>query len=73
MNPVYSPVQPGAPYGNPKNMAYTGRSGAQRLLVDIHVWWGEQGLVNEPLNPLIKGETGFPLGWECNSSTESAQ
>ncbi|EDM18317.1 LOC361614 (predicted), isoform CRA_e [Rattus norvegicus] len=24
MNPVYSPVQPGAPYGNPKNMAYTG-------------------------------------------------
>ncbi|XP_049978639.1 protein FAM168A isoform X1 [Alexandromys fortis] len=23
MNPVYSPVQPGAPYGNPKNMAYT--------------------------------------------------
>lgn len=27
MNPVYSPVQPGAPYGNPKNMAYTGRTG----------------------------------------------
>ncbi|XP_042190618.1 protein FAM168A isoform X3 [Callorhinchus milii] len=24
MNPVYSPVQPGAPYGNSKNMAYTG-------------------------------------------------
>ncbi|XP_053161934.1 protein FAM168A isoform X1 [Hemicordylus capensis] len=24
MNPVYSPVQPGAPYGNPKNMAYAG-------------------------------------------------
>ncbi|KAL2096492.1 hypothetical protein ACEWY4_008640 [Coilia grayii] len=24
MNPVYSPVQPGTPYGNPKNMAYTG-------------------------------------------------
>ncbi|XP_027703914.1 protein FAM168A isoform X3 [Vombatus ursinus] len=24
MNPVYSPVQPGAPYGNPKTMAYTG-------------------------------------------------
>ncbi|XP_060538265.1 protein FAM168A isoform X1 [Pantherophis guttatus] len=24
MNPVYSPVQPGAPYGNPKNVAYTG-------------------------------------------------
>ncbi|XP_043928144.1 protein FAM168A isoform X1 [Protopterus annectens] len=24
MNPVYSPVQPGAPYGNAKNMAYTG-------------------------------------------------
>ncbi|XP_043548123.1 protein FAM168A isoform X5 [Chiloscyllium plagiosum] len=23
MNPVYSPVQPGTPYGNPKNMAYT--------------------------------------------------
>ncbi|XP_041088939.1 protein FAM168A isoform X1 [Polyodon spathula] len=22
MNPVYSPVQPGTPYGNPKNMAY---------------------------------------------------
>ncbi|XP_031651351.1 protein FAM168A isoform X1 [Oncorhynchus kisutch] len=27
MNPVYSPVQPGAPYGNPKNMAYTGYPG----------------------------------------------
>lgn len=25
MNPVYSPVQPGAPYGNPKTMAYTGK------------------------------------------------
>ncbi|XP_015670973.1 protein FAM168A [Protobothrops mucrosquamatus] len=24
MNPVYSPVQPGAPYGNPKSVAYTG-------------------------------------------------
>ncbi|KAM9480805.1 protein FAM168A isoform 2-T2 [Clarias gariepinus] len=24
MNPVYSPVQPGTPYGNPKTMAYTG-------------------------------------------------
>ncbi|XP_027003488.1 protein FAM168A isoform X3 [Tachysurus vachellii] len=23
MNPVYSPVQPGTPYGNPKTMAYT--------------------------------------------------
>ncbi|XP_035381578.1 protein FAM168A isoform X1 [Electrophorus electricus] len=28
MNPVYSPVQPGTPYGNPKNMAYTGYAGA---------------------------------------------
>uniref|UniRef100_A0AAY4DDJ7 Uncharacterized protein n=1 Tax=Denticeps clupeoides TaxID=299321 RepID=A0AAY4DDJ7_9TELE len=27
MNPVYSPVQPGTPYGNPKNMAYTGYPG----------------------------------------------
>lgn len=26
MNPIYSPVQPGAPYGNPKNMAYTGET-----------------------------------------------
>ncbi|XP_067084684.1 protein FAM168A-like [Osmerus mordax] len=24
MNPVYSPVQPGAPYGTPKNLAYAG-------------------------------------------------
>lgn len=24
MNPVYSPVQPGTPYGNPKNMAFPG-------------------------------------------------
>ncbi|XP_071378254.1 protein FAM168A-like isoform X1 [Centroberyx affinis] len=24
MNPVYSPVQPAAPYGNPKNITYTG-------------------------------------------------
>ncbi|XP_026578185.1 protein FAM168A-like [Pseudonaja textilis] len=24
MNPVYSAVQPGAPYGNPKNVAYAG-------------------------------------------------
>ncbi|KAL7878309.1 hypothetical protein AOLI_G00092830 [Acnodon oligacanthus] len=27
MNPVYSPVQPGTPYGNPKNMTYTGYPG----------------------------------------------
>ncbi|KAK0142668.1 Myelin-associated neurite-outgrowth inhibitor [Merluccius polli] len=27
MNPVYSPVQPGAPYGNPKNMAFAGYPG----------------------------------------------
>ncbi|XP_048836623.1 protein FAM168A isoform X2 [Brienomyrus brachyistius] len=27
MNPVYSPVQPGTPYGNPKNVAYTGYPG----------------------------------------------
>lgn len=26
MNPVYSPVQPGTPYGNPKNMAFTGET-----------------------------------------------
>lgn len=26
MNPVYSPVQPGTPYGNPKNMAFTGKT-----------------------------------------------
>lgn len=26
MNPVYSPVQPGTPYGNPKNMAFTGEN-----------------------------------------------
>ncbi|KAG7250157.1 hypothetical protein CRUP_003289, partial [Coryphaenoides rupestris] len=24
MNPVYSPLQPGNPYGNPKNIAYAG-------------------------------------------------
>ncbi|XP_031716690.1 protein FAM168A isoform X1 [Anarrhichthys ocellatus] len=27
MNPVYSPVQPGTPYGNPKNMAFAGYPG----------------------------------------------
>ncbi|KAJ7996881.1 hypothetical protein DPEC_G00223110 [Dallia pectoralis] len=27
MNPVYSPVQPGTPYGNPKNIAYAGYPG----------------------------------------------
>uniref|UniRef100_A0A3B3QQU4 Family with sequence similarity 168 member A n=1 Tax=Paramormyrops kingsleyae TaxID=1676925 RepID=A0A3B3QQU4_9TELE len=27
MNPVYSPVQAGAPYGNPKNVAYAGFPG----------------------------------------------
>ncbi|CAG00912.1 unnamed protein product, partial [Tetraodon nigroviridis] len=27
MNPVYSPVQPGTPYGNPKNMAFPGYPG----------------------------------------------
>ena len=26
MNPVYSPVQPGTPYGNPKNMAFAGKT-----------------------------------------------
>nr|XP_048285563.1 protein FAM168A isoform X8 [Myodes glareolus] len=33
MNPVYSPVQPGAPYGNPKNMAYT----ALNLIISCHL------------------------------------
>ncbi|XP_030648184.1 protein FAM168A-like isoform X2 [Chanos chanos] len=28
MNPVFSSVQPGTPYGNPKNMTYTGYPGA---------------------------------------------
>ncbi|XP_077197331.1 protein FAM168A isoform X1 [Paroedura picta] len=44
MNPVYSPVQPGAPYGNPKNMAYTGvseltsRAGPSRVPYNSPVW-----------------------------------
>lgn len=29
MNPVYSPVQPGTPYGNPKNMAFAGKTNMQ--------------------------------------------
>lgn len=33
MNPVYSPVQPGAPYGNAKNMAYTGEWRGAALLL----------------------------------------
>lgn len=35
MNPVYSPVQPGTPYGNPKNMAFTGK--ANTLLPSIPI------------------------------------
>jgi len=47
MNPVYSPVQPGAPYGNPKNMAYTGRSALGGGSEDVPVGWREQAIVNE--------------------------
>ena len=37
MNPVYSPVQPGAPYGNPKNIAYTGEWYENDS--ELEKWW----------------------------------
>lgn len=52
MNPVYSPVQPGAPYGNPKNMAYTGRTGLVAF---------PECLCVVLVNPLMR-EKDFPLG-----------
>ncbi|XP_067389416.1 protein FAM168A isoform X1 [Emydura macquarii macquarii] len=60
MNPVYSPVQPGAPYGNPKNMAYTVYDGYFRLL---HL---------TPL-PIPSGNkdphSGYPTGYPTAAAT----
>lgn len=61
MNPVYSPVQPGAPYGNPKNMAYT----------ELFLWHiGKNGRL-ETLQKLKEGTqesylpqmAGYPAGY----------
>lgn len=35
MNPVYSPVQPGTPYGNPKNMAFAGKTHTQTHFMSL--------------------------------------
>lgn len=36
MNPVYSPVQPGTPYGNPKNMAFTGKTNTHMHVIILY-------------------------------------
>ncbi|XP_042543497.1 protein FAM168A isoform X4 [Dipodomys spectabilis] len=54
MNPVYSPVQPGAPYGNPKNMAYTGS----------HVYAWASLNHNPPTYSSLEAEiTGYPTAY----------
>ncbi|KPP60322.1 hypothetical protein Z043_121693 [Scleropages formosus] len=56
MNPVYSHVQPAAPYGNPaKNMAYTGEPlgggsyGAEltSLCFSAYTLWHRNGVLQE--------------------------
>uniref|UniRef100_A0A8C5RWR9 Family with sequence similarity 168 member A n=1 Tax=Laticauda laticaudata TaxID=8630 RepID=A0A8C5RWR9_LATLA len=66
MNPVYSAVQPGAPYGNPKNVAYTGYpTAAPPTTRNIYSTTGP-GYV--PGKLICKNETGmmgtcFPPTW----------
>uniref|UniRef100_A0AAZ3SCZ4 Protein FAM168A n=1 Tax=Oncorhynchus tshawytscha TaxID=74940 RepID=A0AAZ3SCZ4_ONCTS len=52
MNPVYSPVQPGAPYGNPKNMAYTGYPGGYPTAAPTYT-----------ANLYQTGSPGYPPGY----------
>ncbi|MFT7803119.1 protein FAM168A-like isoform X1 [Arapaima gigas] len=53
MNPVYSPVQPvTAPYGNPKNMAYTGYPGTYPATVPPYT-----------TNLYQTGSPGYPPGY----------
>ncbi|XP_059578437.1 protein FAM168A isoform X5 [Alligator mississippiensis] len=55
MNPVYSPVQPGAPYGNPKNMAYTG----VRETLSCWCQGGTPGIFHIP-HAVLCYPTGYP-------------
>lgn len=74
MNPVYSPVQPGAPYGNPKNMAYTGRTKTSLLV-------GGRRLSLTSGESLNQGRSGWHQGlsnevnekrWDPNSTRGGA-
>ncbi|XP_043548124.1 protein FAM168A isoform X6 [Chiloscyllium plagiosum] len=52
MNPVYSPVQPGTPYGNPKNMAYTGYPAGYPTTAPAYT-----------ANMYASGSPGYPPGY----------
>ncbi|XP_077307344.1 protein FAM168A isoform X1 [Lithobates pipiens] len=59
MNPVYSPVQPGTPYGNQKNMTYAGTTSnfPYFLLLPTNSFWTEHGKrtpANDPARDLIQ-------------------
>ncbi|KTF95041.1 hypothetical protein cypCar_00028362, partial [Cyprinus carpio] len=58
MNPVYSPVQPGTPYGNPKNMAYTGYPGGYPTTAPTYT-----------ANLYQTGSPGYPPGVYTHSHT----
>ncbi|XP_067841961.1 protein FAM168A isoform X3 [Heptranchias perlo] len=52
MNPVYSPVQPGTPYGNPKNMAYAGYPAGYPTTAPAYT-----------ANMYASGSPGYPPGY----------
>ncbi|XP_043120801.1 protein FAM168A isoform X4 [Puntigrus tetrazona] len=56
MNPVYSPVQPGTPYGNPKNMAYTGYPGGYPTTAPTYT-----------ANLYQTGSPGYPPGYTAGT------
>uniref|UniRef100_A0A671L2B2 Protein FAM168A-like n=1 Tax=Sinocyclocheilus anshuiensis TaxID=1608454 RepID=A0A671L2B2_9TELE len=56
MNPVYSPVQPGTPYGNPKNMAYTGYAGGYPTTAPTYT-----------ANLYQTGSPGYPPGYTAGT------
>ncbi|XP_042190616.1 protein FAM168A isoform X1 [Callorhinchus milii] len=64
MNPVYSPVQPGAPYGNSKNMAYTGG------LEGPQTWGYYWSLTGQ--NCAANYFAGYPAGYPTTAPAYSA-
>uniref|UniRef100_A0A9J8ACQ2 Family with sequence similarity 168 member A n=1 Tax=Cyprinus carpio carpio TaxID=630221 RepID=A0A9J8ACQ2_CYPCA len=56
MNPVYSPVQPGTPYGNPKNMAYAGYPGVYPTTAPTYT-----------ANLYQTGSPGYPPGYTAGT------
>ncbi|XP_072467008.1 protein FAM168A isoform X3 [Notamacropus eugenii] len=64
MNPVYSPVQPGAPYGNPKTMAYT----VITLSDDTNITTSSASSAADS-SPLGFGISGYPTGYPTAAPT----